>query len=114
MAFGLAVITGSIEERGLGQNKGIMVSVETISKILMEYDPIHLYFEDVDNADEYKFEAERILEGVPGCVSEESCLDLVWDVFRAQFGEEAACGRDNYVELSRVLWRHLNSASSRE
>ena len=83
----------------------------TIARILIRHDPLGLYFGDIDNADEYQWEAQRIAEGAPACHSEESCLDLVWDVFRAQFGEALSGTKSDYSQISRELWRAGTSQS---
>ena len=72
------------------------LELEAISRMLIRHDPIRLYFGDVNNLDEYRFEAKRILERLPTCDSEETCLDIVWNVFRAQFGDQISGPRDNY------------------
>jgi hypothetical protein len=80
-----------------------MINAEAIAQLLIKY--VRIYFEDVDNADEYKSEAELIHRGLLACDSEESCLGLVLKVFRSQFAGKLYGSADLYAELSRELWR---------
>ncbi len=81
------------------------LNLETMSRLLIRYDPVDLYLEDARNLDEYEPEAKSILQGLPQCASERACLELVWNVFRAYFGPNLSGPRDKYRKLSAEIWR---------
>lgn len=83
-----------------------------VAAILIDADPLGLYFEDVDNRDEYASEAARIAERLGQCQSADDCQRLAWDVFREAFGTDGAGPLDRYREIGQRLWDLASSLNA--
>lgn len=81
------------------------LEMATVAQLLVQHDPLQVYFEEDANSDEYDSEARIILGRIAECRSEQDCLDLVWSVFKASSSEKSAGEREMYRELARDLWR---------
>jgi hypothetical protein len=84
-----------------------------VAAILIESDPLRLYFEDVDNRDEYDSEASRIAEQLGRRESADDCQRLAWEIFRESFAADHAGPLDRYREVGQRLWDLASSRNAR-
>jgi hypothetical protein len=86
---------------------------EFVTAILIEVDPLRLYFADLDNRDEYASEATRIAAQLNRCESAEDCQRLAWEIFREAFSADGAGPLDRYSEVGQRLWGLASSRNAR-
>jgi hypothetical protein len=75
--------------------------VETVRSIIDRHDPLRL-LEMGAPPDEYDSLARAIVARQSRCVSAESCLEVVSDVFSEAFGAHGA-SRASYTDLAREI-----------
>lgn len=75
-----------------------------ISQLLLNVDPMGIYFKDWDNRDEYDLEAEELARLLPSCDSRGACLDAVLRVFQKYFGDLVASRAGNFEAVADGLW----------
>ena len=75
-----------------------------IAGLLLEADPMRIYFKDFDNQDEYDPEAEELADLLPLCESRQARLHAVRDVFQKYFGDLIASREINFETLADSLW----------
>jgi len=78
--------------------------LKKINEVLILEDPIKIYFKDVDNQDEYNWEAKEISKYVFKCKSKAAMLDIVWKIFLKTFDKDIAGPKKNYEEIVEKLW----------
>lgn len=79
--------------------------LEAINQILINHDPISLYFPDINNRDEYKAEAKEIYNIVNNCQTEEKLFNLICEIFERRFGKKIADKKENFLEIAHEIWR---------
>jgi hypothetical protein len=84
--------------------------VAAIAELLYRYDPM-----DLSGAprDEYEPEAIAIVARLSQCSSEQSCLDLVWNVFVHFFGEHSLTPKESFAPLAGDLWKRAQLLAPR-
>jgi hypothetical protein len=75
-----------------------------ISRVLLEADPMRIYFKDFDNHDEYDNEAEELAGLLPSCASRQACLEVLHCVFVKYFGDLIASRHIDFPALADRLW----------
>jgi hypothetical protein len=79
-------------------------SFRTVAAILRRKDPLALLSAGLENADEYDSEARLIAGRLNRCSSATECRAVIWDVFRQQFGAEAAGVESDWQDLAQEVW----------
>lgn len=85
-----------------------------INAVLVRFDPINIYFEDIDNKDEYSGEAEEIARNIENCETEHELNDLVYKIFSAHFGLSIAGKKNHYTDISKELWNQLRNSTTKK
>jgi hypothetical protein len=76
-----------------------------ISELLLQADPMHIYFKDFANDDEYDAEAGELARRLPSCASKADCAAVVLGVFDKYFGEIHTRARPELDAVIENLWR---------
>lgn len=84
--------------------------VAEIAELLYRHDPMGL---SGAPRDEYEPEAIAIVVRLSRCSGEQSCLNLVWNVFVHFFGEESLAPKESFAPLAHDLWKRAQSLAHR-
>lgn len=76
-----------------------------IRKILLEEDPMGIYFPEDKNIDEYDKEVEMIIERLNKCRNQKELLEMLWNIFEMQFGISSAGQKERYEKIANKVWR---------
>ncbi len=79
-----------------------------VRRVLLENDPIGIYFKEDRNVDEYDPEAKDIVSGMPDCNSIEDVRNLAWEVFVRFFDKKIAGPKEKYDAIASRLWHEWN------
>ena len=79
-----------------------MLNYQNILNLLMKFDPIGINFGN--NIDEYKPEAESILNQIKETSTREEILLIVHQEFIRWFGVEIAGGKSKYIDIADEIY----------
>jgi hypothetical protein len=86
-----------------------MIDEKIISKILIQEDPMGIYFPSSSNFDEYNSEAKLIAQKISNVREVRELTNVIWEIFKKRFGEVEAGDKENYITLSKkILKEALN------
>lgn len=86
-----------------------MIDENTISKILIQEDPIGIYFPDLLNLDEYNSEAKLIAEEIKVFHDINELTYIIWSIFKKTFGEVEAGEKENYTSIAKKIFKELSN-----
>ena len=75
-----------------------------VAAVLLQADPMGIYFKDFDNRDEYDPEAEELAGLLPSCQSRSACCEALQGVFRRYFGDLIVSREIDWDALTGELW----------
>jgi hypothetical protein len=77
---------------------------EVVRRVILEVDPMDLYFEEDDNVDEYDPEVREIVKRLPEAKTVDDLTVVVWDVFKKFFSEEFVGSPDRYRRIAQRIF----------
>jgi hypothetical protein len=85
---------------------------EIVRRVVLDVDPMDLYFEEDDNFDEYDPEVREIVERLPEAKTVDDLTAMIWEVFKKFFSEELVGSPDRYRRIAqRILETRPSSAT---
>lgn len=76
---------------------------EAIRRVILDVDPMDLYFEEDDNFDEYDSEVREIIERLPEAKTIDDLTAMIWRVFKRFFSEELVGSADRYRSIAQRI-----------
>jgi hypothetical protein len=78
-----------------------------LRRILLDANPVGIYFEDAKNEDEYDQEIASLASGLEDCQTEAALETLLYEIFTTSFGVQSAGGRKKYADIAHEIWTAL-------
>lgn len=78
--------------------------IEVLAALIFQHDPLSLRHGADVPADEYEPEARAIAARLLHCADQNACRNLVWNVFREQFGDETIGPPAAFAALASDIW----------
>lgn len=78
--------------------------LETMRSVFLKEDPMGIYFQDLNNIDEYDPEIKQLLLEIDTCQSQEKLYTTVHRVFLQKFGSVPSYCDEKLHRISRTLF----------
>lgn len=76
---------------------------EAVRRVILDVDPMDLYFEEDDNFDEYDPEVREIVERLPEAGTVDDLTTMIWEVFKRFFNEGLVGPPDRYRSIAQRI-----------
>lgn len=80
------------------------LDLEKMRDVFLREDPMGIYFQDLNNFDEYDPEIKLLLPEIDSCQSQEILYDTIRRIFLGKFGNVPTYCEEKLHHISRILF----------
>ena len=85
------------------------IQLSLVADVINQHDPIALLKQGAPN-DEYSDEVQRIVAGLHKCASVDDAQQLIYSVFKENFGQHTAGNVERYQRIAEELFQRLHQS----